>query len=111
MHKGHISCRFAPMVQAATAGDKKQLQNRKKSAIKAARVAKRRRVINLRRTRAVKDVTKDIAKLVAAGKHADAQKKLSEGYQAIDKAVKGGMLKKNTAARMKSGLAKKVSAK
>lgn len=94
------------MAQAAAAGNKKQLQNRKKSAVKAARVAKRRRVFNLRRTRAVKDIRKDIQKLAAGGKAADAVKKLPEAFQAIDKAVKRGVLKKNTAARMKAGLAK-----
>jgi hypothetical protein len=36
---------------------------------------------------------------------------LPKAYQAIDKAVKGGILKKNTAARMKSGLAKKLAVK
>ncbi len=99
------------MAQASTAGNKKQLQNRKKSAIKATRVAKRRRVFNLRRDRAVKAVRKDIQKLAAAGDVVGAGKKLPEAFQAIDKAVKRGILKKNTAARMKSGLAKKASAK
>lgn len=99
------------MAQAAAAGNKKQLQNRKKSAIKAARVAKRRRVINLRRSRSMKDVSKEILKLVAAGKKAEAAKKLPEAYQAIDKAVKGGILKANTAARAKSSLAKKAGGK
>ncbi len=99
------------MAQASTAGNKKQLQNRKKSAIKAARVAKRRRVFNLRRDRAVKAVRKDIQKLAAAGSVAEAGTKLPDAFQAIDKAVKRGILKKNTAARMKSGLAKKVGAK
>lgn len=89
------------MAQAAV-GNKKQLQNRKKSAIKAARVAKRRHVINLRRTRALKDAVKTM-KTAATGEH------LSTAYQAIDKAVKGGLIKKNTAARMKSGLAKKLA--
>jgi small subunit ribosomal protein S20 len=99
------------MAQAAAVGNKKQLQNRKKSAVKAARVAKRRRVYNLRRQRAVKDVRKEVAKLISTGKVADAAKKLPEAFQAIDKAVKGGMLKKNTAARIKSGLSKAISPK
>jgi small subunit ribosomal protein S20 len=99
------------MAQAAAAGNKKQLQNRKKSAIKAARVALRRRVINLRRSRAMKEAVKEVVSLVAAGKKAEAAAKLSAAYQAIDKAVKGNVLKANTAARAKSSLAKKVSAK
>lgn len=90
------------MAQAAAVGNKKQLQNRKKSAVKAARVAKRRRVINLRRTRTLKETVKTM-RAKATGEN------LAAAYQAIDKAVKGGLIKKNTAARMKSGLAKKLA--
>ena len=86
-----------------------KLKNRKRSAIKAARVALRRRVMNLRRAKAVKDVTKDFKKLIA--QKGNAAEVLPKVYQAIDKAVKGGLLKKNTAARMKSGLAKKLAVK
>ena len=86
-----------------------KLANRKKSAIKAARVALRRRSMNLKRVKAVKDITKQFKKLVA-GK-GDAKALLPNAYQAIDKAVKRGVLKKNTAARMKSGLAKKLAVK
>lgn len=90
------------MAQASTAGNKKQLQNRKKSAIKAARVAKRRRVINLRRSRTMKAAIGEMRGTANA-------ENLSSAYQAIDKAVKGGLIKKNTAARMKSGLAKRLA--
>jgi small subunit ribosomal protein S20 len=86
-----------------------KLANRKESAIKATRVSVRRRAINLRRIKAMKDVTKQFKKLVA-GK-GNAAELLPKAYQAIDKAVKGGVLKANTAARMKSGLAKKLTVK
>jgi small subunit ribosomal protein S20 len=86
-----------------------KLANRKKSAIKAARVALRRRVINLRRSKALKQITKDFKKLVAS--KGNAAEMLPKAYQAIDKAVKTGVLKKNTAARMKSGLAKQLAVK
>lgn len=86
-----------------------KLANRKKSAIKAARVALRRRTMNLRRSKAVKDITKQFKKLV--GGKGDAAGMLPNAYQAIDKAVKTGVLKKNTAARMKSGLAKRLAVK
>ena len=86
-----------------------KLANRKESAKKAARVALRRRTMNLRRSKAVKDVTKQFKKLVAS--KGNAAEMLPKAYQAIDKAVKGGVLKANTAARMKSGLAKKLAAK
>ena len=84
-------------------------RNRTKSAIKAARVAKRRRVFNLRRDKAVKTNVKGITKAVAA--KADATKMLPDAFQAIDKAVKSGILKMNTAARMKSKLARMAAGK
>lgn len=90
-------------------GNKKQLQNRKRSAVKAVRVSARRHVFNARRAKAVKDVTKDFSKLIAGKKTAEAAKLLPQAFQAIDKAVKRGILKKNTAARMKSALAKRVA--
>jgi ribosomal protein S20 len=86
-----------------------KLANRKESAKKAARVALRRRVINLRRAKAVKNITKEFGKLVAS--KGNAAEVLPRAFQAIDKAVKTGVLKANTAARMKSGLAKKLAVK
>ncbi len=47
-------------------------------------------------------------KLVVAKKSKDAVAMLPAIYKAIDKAVKVGTLKKNTAARMKSRAAKQV---
>ena len=85
-----------------------KLKNRKRSALKAARVTLRRRAMNLRRSKAVRDIIKRFQKLVAS--KGDAAAILPNAYQAIDKAVKTGVLKKNTAARMKSGLAKKLKA-
>lgn len=80
------------------------------SAKKATRGALRKRVYNERRKRAMKTGVKEFRKL-AGGKTADAAKKLSEVFQAIDKALKRGIIKKNTAARMKSKLSKMVAAK
>ncbi len=74
------------------------------SAKRAIRVAERRRVYNLRRIDTMRENVKDIRKLVQAGKAAEAEKKLSETYQAIDKAAKRGVIKKNTASRKKSRL-------
>lgn len=75
-----------------------------KSAKKAYRVELRRRVFNARRAKQMKDAVK------AVGKSGDA-KDLPSAQKAIDKAVKRGLIKKNTAARMKSRLAKRVAAK
>lgn len=74
------------------------------SAKKANRVADRRRVFNLRRSKAMKDAVKDVQKGASA-------QNLSTAFQAIDKALKRGIIKKNTAARMKSRLARRVAAK
>ena len=74
------------------------------SAKKANRAEARRRVFNVRRLKTMRDSVKDLQKCADA-------KDLPKAYQAIDKAVKRGVIKKNTAARMKSRLSKKVAAK
>ncbi|MFZ2886751.1 MAG: 30S ribosomal protein S20 [Minisyncoccia bacterium] len=71
------------------------------SAKKANRAASRRRVFNLRRSKAMRDAVKELQKN-ANGEN------LSKAFQAIDKGLKRGIIKKNTAARMKSRLSKKV---
>lgn len=75
-----------------------------KSAQKALRSSLRKRAMNIRRKDALTGAVKEVKKLVVAGKTADAEKKLSLAYQAIDKAMKRGIIKKNTAARKKSKL-------
>ena len=72
------------------------LQNAKK----ALRVSARKRLLNDRRRRAMKVAVKS----VKVTKTAD---ELSKAYQAIDKAAKRGVIKKNTASRKKSRLEKK----
>jgi small subunit ribosomal protein S20 len=79
------------------------------SAKKAQRVALRRRVINSRRKSAMKDAVKGIGKALTA-KSADAMNMLPTLQKAIDKAVKKGTLHANTAARMKSRIAKRIAA-
>ncbi len=74
------------------------------SAKKARRVEARRRIFNLRRAKAMRDAVKELTKSNNAALLPKAQK-------AIDKALKRGIIKKNTAARMKSRLAKRVAAK
>lgn len=75
-----------------------------KGAEKALRGSKRKQVFNLRRKNAMKDVTKEVQKAVAAGDVAKAKELLPKAYQAIDKAAKRGVIKDNTAARKKSRL-------
>ena len=78
------------------------------SAKKALRQSATRRVFNLRRSRAMKDIIKDMRRLVLVKEGDKAQKMLPEAYQAIDKAAKGGIISKNTASRRKALVAKLV---
>ncbi|MFA6476589.1 MAG: 30S ribosomal protein S20 [Candidatus Paceibacterota bacterium] len=77
-----------------------------KSAKKALRGSQRKKVYNDRRNKAMKGAIKDVKKLVVAKESKKALTELSAAYQAIDKAAKRGIIKKNTAARKKSRLAK-----
>lgn len=79
------------------------------SAKKAHRASLKKRVFNVRRKRALLTATKDARKAIAAGGKMTAES-LSKAYQAIDKAAKRGLIKKNTAARKKSRLARTLAA-
>jgi small subunit ribosomal protein S20 len=84
------------------------------SAKKALRAGKRKHTYNERRKDAMNGAVKTIKKLIADKKVKDAQVALSAAYQAIDKAAKTNLIKKNAASRKKSRLAafiKKASAK
>jgi len=74
-----------------------------KQAQKAMRRDARKRVHNLRRKRTMKEAVKSVQE----GKKDD----LAEAYKAIDKATKSGVIKKNTAARKKSRLARIIAKK
>ena len=76
----------------------------KESAKKALRQSKKRETANLKRKKAMKDISKKIAKLAAAKKIKEAQKLIPLAYKAIDKAAKVGGIKKNSASRKKSRL-------
>jgi len=76
-----------------------------KSAKKAIRGSSRKKAVNDRRTRAMKEIIKKVEKLAKTDK-AGALKMLPTAFQAIDKAAKTGVIKKNTAARKKSRLAR-----
>lgn len=84
-----------------------------KSAKKAHRASLRKRVFNVRRKRVMTETTKGVRKLIATDPK-EAEKSLAAAYQAIDKAAKRGIIKKNAASRKKSRLAlaiKRASAK
>ena len=79
------------------------------SAKKAHRVSLRRRVFNLRRKQAVSEAVKNIKKLVAEKKMAEAVKLLPLVYKAYDKAAKEHTIRKGAADRKKSQLARMVA--
>ncbi len=75
------------------------------SAKKVIRASAKKRVFNLRRKEALHEATKSFLKALAAKDVAGAEKLLPVAYKAIDKAMKRGVIKTNTAARKKSRLA------
>jgi small subunit ribosomal protein S20 len=75
------------------------------SAKKAIRAAARKRVFNLRRKDTLYKSTKSLMKALAEKNASGAEKLLPAAYKAIDKAMKRGVIKKNTADRKKSRLA------
>lgn len=75
-----------------------------KSAKKALRGSARKRVFNIRRQKNVDITVKEVKKLIAGKKGAEAKKALSLAYQALDKAAKAGTIKKGAADRKKSRL-------
>lgn len=80
-----------------------------KSAKKALRQDKKRRIKNIRQLNAMKDIIKTIRKLVLENKKEEALKLLPKAYKVIDKTDKAGIIKKNTAARKKSRLTKLIN--
>ena len=78
-----------------------------KSAKKAVRGSLKKKAFNDRRKRVMKETIKKIEKVVKTDKK-EAEKMLSTVYQAIDKAAKKGVIKKNNAANKKSRLSRLV---
>ena len=79
-----------------------------RGAKKAHRSSERKREFNLRRKDKVSRVVKSLKKLILSGKKKEAEAMMRKVQSALDKAVKGKTLKKNTAARKKSRLSKLV---
>ena len=75
-----------------------------RGAKKAHRSSLRKRVFNVRRKRTMDDLVKTIRKQITEGKVTEAKALIPQAQQAIDKAEKRGIIKKNTAARKKSRL-------
>lgn len=79
------------------------------SAKKAHRSSLKKRVFNVRRKRVLTSTVKTVRKAVSGGDVKTAGESLSAAYQAIDKAAKRGIIKKNAASRKKSRLAKSIA--
>ncbi len=75
------------------------------SAKRAIRSSAKKHIFNIRRKEAVHNTAKTLLKTVHNKDVAGAEKLLPAAYKAIDKAMKRGVIKKNTAARKKSRLA------
>lgn len=56
----------------------------------------------------MKSLLKKIREFIGANKKEESLKLLSQAYQALDKAAKRGIIKKNTASRKKSRLSKAI---
>lgn len=80
-----------------------------KSAAKAMRQSRRRHQINLKTKAKFKTATKQVKKLVSDNNVNDALTALREAMSALDKAVKKGVIHKNTASRKKSRMAKAIA--
>lgn len=79
-----------------------------KSAKKALRQSIKRRERNLIYKKQIKTLLKKARSLVLAKKTAEAKELLPKIYKILDKAAKKGVLKKGTAARKKSRLARLI---
>lgn len=79
-----------------------------RSAKKALRSSDRKRIFNVARKDRANTAVKSVKKLISGGKKKEAVAALETAQKALDKAVKGGTLNKNTASRKKSRLAKMI---
>jgi small subunit ribosomal protein S20 len=78
------------------------------SAKKALRSSKRKRVFNLNKKEIISKTIKQVKKLVADKKLKEAREMMPAIQKILDKSVKTGLLKKNTASRKKSRISKMI---
>lgn len=79
-----------------------------KSSKKSVKTDKAQTIANNVYTKTVKNAIKNTEKAIASNDKEAAQKNLATTIKAIDKAASKGLIKKNTSARQKSRLNKKV---
>ncbi len=80
-----------------------------KSAKKALRQSEKRRIRNLQKKRKVKNLLKEVGKLISQKKIEETKKLLPQVYKLLDKAAKVGLIKKNAAARKKSRITRLIN--
>ncbi|PIZ01191.1 30S ribosomal protein S20 [bacterium (Candidatus Gribaldobacteria) CG_4_10_14_0_8_um_filter_33_9] len=80
-----------------------------KSAKKALRQNTKRRKVNIQKKRKIKNLFKDVRKLVSEKKYSEAKKILPLVYKNLDKTAKKGIIKKNAASRKKSRITKLIN--
>jgi len=76
----------------------------KNSAKKALRQSEKKRLLNLKYKKKMRELIKELRSLIKANKKAEAEKLLPKTYKAIDKAAKKNIIKKGNASRKKSRL-------
>lgn len=79
------------------------------SAIKRYRQSQSRRLTNQMNRHKLKTQLKKMRAAIATGKSADAKTLLPATFGVIDRSVQRGVIKKNTAGRYKSRLAKRIN--
>jgi small subunit ribosomal protein S20 len=72
------------------------------------RQSERKRLMNKKRVLEMRKLTKEANTLISSKETDNVEKMVPQIYKAIDKAAKRGIIKKNTAARKKSRLMKKI---
>ncbi|MFH1769415.1 MAG: 30S ribosomal protein S20 [Parcubacteria group bacterium] len=80
-----------------------------KSAKKALRQSKKRRIKNIQRKKKIRNYVKEFKNAIEAQDFDKAKELLPKVYKALDKASKKNVIKKNTASRTKSRLTKRLS--
>lgn len=80
-----------------------------KSAKKALRQSLTRRARNISKKENLKKLLKEVGGLISQKKTDEAKKLLPRVYKLLDKAVKGGLIKKNTASRKKSRITRNIN--
>ena len=80
-----------------------------KSAAKAMRQSIRRNVRNTETKDKFKSAVKEVKKLIEAGKKSEAVDAMKKAMSTLDKASKKHVIKKNSASRKKSRLAKAIA--